>query len=541
MKIFEVVGGVKQGGILVRKGRALSSPQQRERLAVGALVEELEVAGDRLRVAKITGAGPEEGWISFTAAGQALVVSRHASKDCLKQGQTMTPVHCRIAQHMIKKSLIRPYCQSKLRDMDQKCGGDYVKYEKLLRSFLLRVVYPPVVKHFGHEDPFDGAVAIFNGIAFNQPQSLEITTAWVEIENLMNNQPLMATARAALNKFRSGPSDENSTPHGNEDPDVDDDVEEQEVLDENGEVLGVVDGFRIRGGCKAVGCSMFVLSESASEEEEEEEDKKSEGDETSVSVHVSCSKVPEGSVSNIMHVELLARATVADFKAALSWGLPKNAHVLKRAAASGQATQPLRDAELVPRQVVVSELISQVTAPRVLTRTQAKEAQNALMTVFSQPAFQNKLDSIEAAASGHGARQNMLMKLLMTDVFPSVNRKFGLPEDEVQLVPSVLQHYCKTDVAMSQKWLMLESLLRRKSIVAIVEAHIQQLRSAPRGPNANCDAEDEDTRSDFKKVGPEQNRLHTQYYEIGSDCGGDSNDEWESDGEAHACATIMGA
>jgi len=506
-KIWEVIGGAKQGGILVRKHRALSSPQLPERLGVGALVEEMEVVGDRLRVAKITGAGPKEGWISFKAGGDSLVVTRHPSKDFIKPGQTMTAIHCRIAQHMLKKKVMQPDIQSKFLEMEQKCGGDHVKYGKMLSGFLITQVYPRVVEHFGMVDPVEGAMAIFDGIRVNQPGNLEITTAWLELETLMRNQVLIISAKAALDMIRSVPSDQDSFSPGHKALDDEDDIEEQEFWDINGEVLGVLAGDRIRGGCKAVGCLMFKnpkrnsgtiilcrgcgrpntehedkgavdLTESAWELGEEAEDDKTYGKETSIVIRIYCLKVPDGSLTNILHVELPVRATVADLKAALSWGLPKNAHVFMRATSGSQASQPLEDAQHVPQQVVISELNAQVTPSRVLTRTQAREAQTTLMTIYSQPAFQKKLDSIEAAASGRGSKQNMLTtKMLATDVYPQVNRKFGLPEDEFILLPSVLNYYCQNDVAMAEKWLNLEILVRRKDTVAQAEAHLKQLRS----------------------------------------------------------------
>ena len=45
---WEVVGGGDKGGILVRAGQATSSEQLAERLATGALVEQLQLIGERL-------------------------------------------------------------------------------------------------------------------------------------------------------------------------------------------------------------------------------------------------------------------------------------------------------------------------------------------------------------------------------------------------------------------------------------------------------------------------------------------------------------
>lgn len=59
-----VVGGVDKGGILVRTGQETSSPEAASRLATGALVRQEELVGDRLSYTKLSGDGPETGWVS---------------------------------------------------------------------------------------------------------------------------------------------------------------------------------------------------------------------------------------------------------------------------------------------------------------------------------------------------------------------------------------------------------------------------------------------------------------------------------------------
>jgi len=61
---WEVVGGGDKGGILVRKGKEVTSPAEESRLAHGALVQELELDGERLHYRRLTGSGPEAGWVS---------------------------------------------------------------------------------------------------------------------------------------------------------------------------------------------------------------------------------------------------------------------------------------------------------------------------------------------------------------------------------------------------------------------------------------------------------------------------------------------
>lgn len=73
-QLWEVVGGGEKGGILVREGRDLSSPQLRDRLATGALVEEEELTLDRLHYRRLTGRGPDSGWVSIKLKDKDLLV-----------------------------------------------------------------------------------------------------------------------------------------------------------------------------------------------------------------------------------------------------------------------------------------------------------------------------------------------------------------------------------------------------------------------------------------------------------------------------------
>jgi len=73
MVVWEVVGGADKGGILVRDGQALSSDAEKERLSTGALIEELELFGERLHYKLKKGLGPDDGWVSIRVNGRALV------------------------------------------------------------------------------------------------------------------------------------------------------------------------------------------------------------------------------------------------------------------------------------------------------------------------------------------------------------------------------------------------------------------------------------------------------------------------------------
>lgn len=62
-----------KGGIIVRQGEAISSSKLPERLATGAIVEELELVGERLHYRKLMGSGPTEGWVGIKLSNRELL------------------------------------------------------------------------------------------------------------------------------------------------------------------------------------------------------------------------------------------------------------------------------------------------------------------------------------------------------------------------------------------------------------------------------------------------------------------------------------
>lgn len=63
-----VVGGKEKGGLIVRKGKELDSPYYKFRLQHGArIVAESPIDSKRMHYRKLTGDGPDFGWISLVA------------------------------------------------------------------------------------------------------------------------------------------------------------------------------------------------------------------------------------------------------------------------------------------------------------------------------------------------------------------------------------------------------------------------------------------------------------------------------------------
>eukprot|EP00747_Dinoflagellata_sp_TGD_P122555 gnl/TRDRNA2_/TRDRNA2_173649_c1_seq3.p1 gnl/TRDRNA2_/TRDRNA2_173649_c1~~gnl/TRDRNA2_/TRDRNA2_173649_c1_seq3.p1 ORF type:complete len:547 (-),score=109.32 gnl/TRDRNA2_/TRDRNA2_173649_c1_seq3:26-1591(-) len=75
---WEVVGGVRKGGILVREGQSNSSTALCQRLCAGAVVQQIALNRTRLHFRLISGVGPTTGWVSISHHGQKLLVRRSA-------------------------------------------------------------------------------------------------------------------------------------------------------------------------------------------------------------------------------------------------------------------------------------------------------------------------------------------------------------------------------------------------------------------------------------------------------------------------------
>eukprot|EP00413_Alexandrium_margalefii_P045178 CAMPEP_0204597728 /NCGR_PEP_ID=MMETSP0661-20131031/53953_1 /ASSEMBLY_ACC=CAM_ASM_000606 /TAXON_ID=109239 /ORGANISM="Alexandrium margalefi, Strain AMGDE01CS-322" /LENGTH=452 /DNA_ID=CAMNT_0051608425 /DNA_START=65 /DNA_END=1423 /DNA_ORIENTATION=- len=448
--------------------------------------------------------------------GQALLITRPSSSDKVKPGQALMPLHCRIAQQMIKRAVSQSEVQAKFDELEKAAGYDEQKYSKRLSGYLLSKVYPPVVQHFGFEDPVMGAQAVFNGIAQVQPESLEVTLAWLELETLMRNKSKIRLAQEALDQMRrplgqqalpqeaqAPPKLEAQAPPPKEAQEPEDfGGLDQEVWGVDGSLLGVVEDGRVRGGCKEVGCQVFGPSQLVTDGvricrhcgmpatehedkgpfagvaaggEDEEEEEEEEEQLVPFTARVICSTVAPQSTARTFHVELPGGATVADLRANLAWGLPPTAVV--RPVGAGKELRPLQNSDRVPLQVSVSEFTGQVTPFNVLTKTQAKNAQAMLMSILETPDMKAKLNTIDKDTSGHQGKFRMrLMQLLVKEVYPEVHRKLGLP-DNTDATLAAIQNYTGFDADMVNTWLKLETLMRRPEGIKAAQEALQKLKS----------------------------------------------------------------
>ncbi|CAE7753119.1 unnamed protein product [Symbiodinium sp. CCMP2592] len=71
--IWEVVGGAVHGGLVVRRGHDFGSTLLNSRLGQGSLVQQVSLIHGRLRYVKISGEGPDHGWVSLRVGSKQLL------------------------------------------------------------------------------------------------------------------------------------------------------------------------------------------------------------------------------------------------------------------------------------------------------------------------------------------------------------------------------------------------------------------------------------------------------------------------------------
>lgn len=71
---WQVVGGSEKGGIVVRTGMDLQAPKEDELLSTGAVVQGVELAGSRLKFVRVSGQGPDSGWVSVSVGDKRLLL-----------------------------------------------------------------------------------------------------------------------------------------------------------------------------------------------------------------------------------------------------------------------------------------------------------------------------------------------------------------------------------------------------------------------------------------------------------------------------------
>jgi len=169
-KRWEVIGGADKGGILVREGQPTTSKQLADRLSTGSMVEELDLRGERLQYKRLTGTGPETGWVSLSVSGKEIVRPRPMSPE------EMLTLDCALSlQEELMEGFSRPDFQSALAQIIQehpnKAGHDFLRKRAELFLTVQRMVLP----RYGFEGSPKGVVQMMAAYA---PHGQSGEVAW---------------------------------------------------------------------------------------------------------------------------------------------------------------------------------------------------------------------------------------------------------------------------------------------------------------------------------------------------------------------------
>ncbi|CAE8638575.1 unnamed protein product, partial [Polarella glacialis] len=135
---WKVVGGADKGGIVVRAGRALTSAQLPERLATGAVVQELQLEGERLKYSRLSGDGPQMGWVSLRLKDKELLVEVDAGGAAIPKKKPADTLKKSWDQKFLFKG-----CGANLRALE---GGTAGASRDQLFEFLMRQHVSPELR-----------------------------------------------------------------------------------------------------------------------------------------------------------------------------------------------------------------------------------------------------------------------------------------------------------------------------------------------------------------------------------------------------------
>eukprot|EP00913_Durusdinium_trenchii_P001002 g923.t2 len=90
--IWEVVGGAREGGLVVREGHSLTSTGIRPQLRCGSLVRELADKGERICYQLLQGNGPSAGWVSIKVKKTEMKPSKEGEVQLLIRRLAMLPL-----------------------------------------------------------------------------------------------------------------------------------------------------------------------------------------------------------------------------------------------------------------------------------------------------------------------------------------------------------------------------------------------------------------------------------------------------------------
>lgn len=161
---WEVVGGAEKGGIIVRDGQKTSSTQLQDRLATGAVIEQLRLEGERLCYKKLSGVGPDTGWVSLSVSGKELVVPRKVEAFPLERALSL--------QEELMEGFAQPEFQRALLAIIKDSPDRGLQFKKK-QSLLFLTVQSAVLPRYGFEGTQAGVFEMVRAFAPHQVPEVE--------------------------------------------------------------------------------------------------------------------------------------------------------------------------------------------------------------------------------------------------------------------------------------------------------------------------------------------------------------------------------
>eukprot|EP00931_Biecheleriopsis_adriatica_P040076 TRINITY_DN22925_c0_g1_i1.p1 TRINITY_DN22925_c0_g1~~TRINITY_DN22925_c0_g1_i1.p1 ORF type:complete len:646 (+),score=136.26 TRINITY_DN22925_c0_g1_i1:34-1971(+) len=87
--MWQVIGGGKDGGLVVRADCSLKSLEMRSRLATGSIIRETFEKGDRIHYQLLQGSGPSSGWVSVKVKNTEMLASVSTNPNLLKGSEVL--------------------------------------------------------------------------------------------------------------------------------------------------------------------------------------------------------------------------------------------------------------------------------------------------------------------------------------------------------------------------------------------------------------------------------------------------------------------
>mmetsp|Transcript_14923 Transcript_14923/g.46734 ORF Transcript_14923/g.46734 Transcript_14923/m.46734 type:complete len:1137 (-) Transcript_14923:126-3536(-) len=178
-------------------------------------------------------------------------------------------------------------------------------------------------------------------------------------------------------------------------------------------------------------------------------------------VNASCQKANAKQFCSKFMVWLPRGSTVELLRAVLGRSLPPQGRILIERPGKGMAV--LQNGEVVPDRIIVSEYKSDQPFHLFLTRDQAKVILLLMRKFSPDPGMQRQFDEMERESRGISAiKRALLGKILRAELYPSICRYLGLPENalEPQMVSEQLGKHIGGDLEISHLWLEVDWWIR---------------------------------------------------------------------------------